>query len=269
MAPKTLNNKNALVYGAAGSLGSAISKAMAEAGANVWLAGRNLESVQRLADEITASGGCAVAEKVDATNEKEVRDFVDRVESSAGSVDISFCLIHYCDRQGMLLADLPLEDFLRPVHLAMSSQFLTSTAAARVMMRQRSGVILSLTATPAAIGYPMTGGFGAACAAIENLSRHLASELGPYGIRAVNIRSGGSPDSQYFIDALKRDPENARAAIRSLEDDTMLKRLPLMNDIAQAAVFLASENARCITGVTVDSTAGSVSGLNYKTQRTN
>jgi enoyl-[acyl-carrier-protein] reductase (NADH) len=132
------------------------------------------------------------------------------------------------------------------------------------MMKQRSGVILSLTATPGGIGYPYTGGFAPACCAVEALSRNLAAELGPYGIRVVNIRSGGSPDSRVFKQAIDTNPEAMATILRDMEKDTMLKSLPLMRDIADTAVFLVSDLARSITGVTVDVTCGTTAGLNHR-----
>src|SRR5882757_9823390 len=114
----------------------------------------------------------------------------------------------------------------------MQTQFLTATAAGRTMIKQRSGVILSLTATPGGIGYPYTGGFAAACCALESFSRNLASELGVYGVRVVNIRSGGSPDSRVFKEAIANHPEVMKEVLQKMEQDTMLKKLPLMADIA-------------------------------------
>ncbi|MGH8432028.1 MAG: SDR family oxidoreductase, partial [Solimonas sp.] len=166
--------------------------------------------------------------------------------------------------QGSALVDMAAEDFVRPVRTAMLTQFLTATAAGRVMARQRSGVVLTLSATPGGIGYPMVGGFGPACCAIEAFSTNLAAELGPHGVRVVNIRSAGSPDSRPFREAVAQDGEQARAFFARLENDTMLKELPLMNDIANAAVFLASNLAGKITGVTLDVTAGTTSALNYQ-----
>ena len=155
-------------------------------------------------------------------------------------------------------------DFIRPVTIAMQTQFLTATAAGKAMMRKGSGVILSLTATPGGIGYPNVGGFGPACCAIESFSRDLASELGPYGIRVVNIRSAGSPDSRVFREAIEKGGKEVGEIIKSMENDTMLKSLPRMDDIANTAVFLASSMAGKITGVTVDVTCGTTNGLNYK-----
>jgi enoyl-[acyl-carrier-protein] reductase (NADH) len=135
------------------------------------------------------------------------------------------------------------------------------------MIQQRSGVIISLTATPGGIGYPYTGGFAPACAAVESLSRNLASELGIYGVRVVNIRSGGSPDSRVFKEAMASNPDVMKEVFRSMEADSMLKKMPPMADIANTAVFVASDLAASITGVTIDVTAGTTAGLNYRAEK--
>lgn len=264
MNTRILQNKNAVIYGGGGSLGSTIAKAIAREGASVFLAGRNISSVQKVADEITASGEHAEAALVDALNEADVNRFVDSIVRKRGRLDLSFCLINYQVIQNIPLVHLGVEDFVRPVSIAMRSHFLTATAAGKVMMKQWCGVILSLTATPGGIGYPFTAGFAPACAAIESFSRNLASELGLYGVRVVNIRSGGSPDSQVFRQAIEHNPKEMETILRGMENDTMLKRLPLMDDIAASAVFLASDSAKSITGVTVDVTGGTTAGLNYR-----
>lgn len=259
-----LKNKNAVLYGVGESMGGAVARALAIAGAKVFLTARNLENARKVADEIRAAGGQAEADKVDALNEQAVNDHADRVVKMSGTLDVSFNLINIEDRQGTPLVDMLADDFVRPVRTAMLTQFLTATAAGRVMLQQRSGVVLSLTATPGGIGYPMVGGFGPACCAIEAFSRNLAAELGPHGIRVVNIRSAGSPDSRPFRDAAAQGSEAVKEFFARLKDDTMLKELPLMQDIANAAVFLASDLAGKITGVTLDVTAGTTSALNYK-----
>jgi NAD(P)-dependent dehydrogenase (short-subunit alcohol dehydrogenase family) len=259
-----VQNKNAIIYGAGGSLGSAVAKALANAGANVFLTGRNLGSLQKVADEIIASGGCAEVDQVDALDEKAINSHIDRVTQKAGTIDISFNAIDLLPVQDIPLVDMKAEDFVRPVTIAMQTQFLTTTAAAKVMMKQKSGVILSLTATPGGIGYPYTGGFAPACCAIESFSRNLAGELGVYGIRVVNIRSAGSPDSRIFKEAIDSNPAIMEPLLAEMEGDTMLKKLPLMADIANVAVFLSSDMAGKITGVTIDVTSGTTAGLNYK-----
>ena len=259
-----LQNKNAIIYGAGGSLGGAIAKSFASNGAKVFLAGRHLKNVIKVRDEILAAGGRADADEVDALDERATNDFVNTVKASAGTIDISFNAIDYQVIQNIPLVDMKVDDFVRPVNIAMRTQFLTAAAAAKAMMKQRSGVILTLTATPGGIGYPYTSGFATACCAIESFSRNLASELGVYGIRVVNIRSGGSPDSRVFKEAININPEAMAPILRSMEGDTMLKKLPLMADIANVAAFLTSDLAGKITGVTVDVTSGTTAGLNYK-----
>jgi 3-oxoacyl-[acyl-carrier protein] reductase len=259
-----LQNKNAVLFASGGSVGGAIARALAKAGANVFLSNHHIESVQKLASEIIAEGSKAEAYKVDALNEKEVNDHVHEIMKKAGTIDIAMNLIKTEDLQGIPLVDLSFEDFIRPIRRVSESHFITGGAAARIMMKQGSGVILSLSATPGGIGYPTAGGFGPACSVIEKISLGFASELGAYGIRVVNIRSAGSPDSQPFVEALSHDPKKGAEFIRKIEDDTMLKKMPLMNDIANVAVFLASEMAVGITGVTVDVTCGTTTALNYK-----
>ena len=255
---------NAIVYGAGGSLGGAVATALSREGATVFVTGRRLGPVQTLAAQIVAAGGQAEAAEVDALDAKAVNDYVSDLVRKAGTLDISFNAIGLKDRQNVPLIEMTLDDFVRPVRIAMDSHFITSTAAGRIMKEQRSGVILSLTATPGGIGYPNVGGFGPACCAIEGFSRNLASELGPFGVRVVNIRSGGSPDSRVFKEAIEQGGEKVTQFIDKLKDDTMLKDLPAIADVANVAVFLASGLASKITGVTVDVTCGTTAALNYK-----
>jgi len=268
MNSQMLKNRNAVIYGGGGSLGSTIARAVAKEGATVFVTGRHLSSVKQVADEIVSSGGRAEAALVDAMKEDEVNAFVDSVVREQGTLDLSFCAIDFQVVQNIPLVNLSVEDFVRPVSIAMRSHFLTATAAGKIMMKQRSGVILSLTATPGGIGYPFTAGFAPACSAIENFSRNLALELGTYGVRVVNIRSAGSPDSQVFKQAIETNPKEMAVILRGMENDTMLKKLPLMDDIANSFVFLASDFAKNITGVTIDVTGGTTAGLNYRVDST-
>jgi 3-oxoacyl-[acyl-carrier protein] reductase len=137
-----LENKNAVIYGAGGSIGSAVARAFAREGARVFLAGRTLESLEEVAEQIRSAGGVAESAQVDALDEQAVDRYVDAVAERAGSIDISFNLISYGDVQGTPLAEMAPEDFERPVMNAVRTQFLTSKAAARHMIRQGSGVIL-------------------------------------------------------------------------------------------------------------------------------
>src|ERR1700743_1305264 len=85
-----LKNKNAIIYGAGGSLGGAVAKAFADAGARVFLTGRHIASVQKVADEILASGGSAEVGQVDALDGDAIEKYIAEVLDKAGTVDISF-----------------------------------------------------------------------------------------------------------------------------------------------------------------------------------
>ena len=259
-----LHNKNAVLYGVGESLGGAVARALASAGATVFLTARDLRKAQKVADAIRASGGRAEVAEVDALDEAAVNRHAAAVVEKGGSLDVSFNLINIRDVQDIPLLEMSCADFVQPVNVAMRTQFITATAAGRIMSRQGSGVILTLTATPGGIGYAKVGGFGPACCAIEGFSRNLAAELGVSGVRVANIRSAGSPDSQPFQQALAHGGPEVAGFLEKLKDDTMLKALPLMEDIANTAVFLASPLAGKITGVTIDVTAGTTSALNYK-----
>lgn len=261
---KLLQGKTAVIYGAGGSLGGAVARAFAAGGARVFLTGRSLTTVQAVADQVLAAGGDAVAEEVDAFDERAVAAHLAQMVKEAGSVDISFNAVGVDLIQNIPLTRISIDDFVGPVTRTLQTRYLTAIAAAKTMIQQRSGVILFLTATPGGIGYPFTGGFAPACSAVETLSKNLAAELGIDGIRVVCIRSGGSPDSAVFKAATANDPAGMEAVIRKMEADTMLKALPSMADIGHAAVFLVSDLAARITGITLDVTCGTTAGLNYR-----
>lgn len=262
-----VKGKNAVIYGVSDSLGGAVAKAFAEHGGTVYVTFFHVEKAEKIAREITDAGGIAIAAQVDALDQKAVEAHLAQITAAGKTIDISFNLIDTKAAHNVPIAEMQMEDFLRPIDISMRTQFITNTAAARIMIRQRSGVILSLTATPAGIGYPMVGGFGPACSAMEALTRGLASELGPHGVRVVTIRSAGSLDSRPFREVVESSDPNAPDIFADMKADTMLKEMPKMIDIANTAVFIASEMGRMITGVVVDVTAGTTAALNYRTSK--
>lgn len=139
-----LQSKNAIIYGAGGSLGGAVASALAEAGATVFLTGRNIDSVQKVADEILKSGGKAQVDIVDALEENAVNNHIETIVEKAGTVDISFNAIGVDVVQNIPLVDISVDDFLSPITMTMQSRFITAKAAAKIMMKQKSGVILTL-----------------------------------------------------------------------------------------------------------------------------
>jgi NAD(P)-dependent dehydrogenase (short-subunit alcohol dehydrogenase family) len=260
--PGLLAGKTAVVYGAAGAMGSAVSRAFAREGAQVFLAGRTLERVNAHARELNEAGLSATAAQVDALDREAVEKHLAEVVRRTGRVDISFNLIGLGGAQGHVLTAMTREAFDEPIANAMRTHFLTATAAARHMEKRGAGVILALTAQVARKPYVASGGFGVACAAIEGLCRQLAIELGPNGIRVVTLRSSGSPDAPGVASAIA---EHARAAGVTREafeariaEKTMLKRMPRMAEIADAAVLAASDKASSITAAVINTTCGEI-----------
>jgi 3-oxoacyl-[acyl-carrier protein] reductase len=254
-----LENKNAIIYGT-GGIGSAVAHAFAREGARVLLAARTLAHVEAVVSEISAAGGRAESNQVDALDEQAVEEHISKAAEKMGHIDILFNAIGMQDVQGKPLIEMSLDDFTRPITVATTTQFLTARAAARHMIRQGSGVILTITAGPARRAFPNVGGFDMACAAIEGLWRTFAAELGPYGIRLVVIGSAGSPDTP---DVQATFQLHAQATGISLEEvlaesgsDTLLGRLPSVKEVANVAAFMASDYASAMTAVIANVTCG-------------
>src|SRR5690349_18833518 len=151
-----LAGKRAVIYGAAGAMGSAVARAFAREGAQLFLAGRTSERVQAVAEELTRAGASATAAGFDALDRAAVEKHLDDVVRSAGGVDISFNLIGLGGDQGQPLTAMTHETFAVAIDNAMRTHFLTATAAARRM--QAGGVILALTAQVARKPYVGSGG---------------------------------------------------------------------------------------------------------------
>ena len=255
-----LENKNALIYGAGGAIGGAVARAFAREGARVFLAGRALAKLDEVARDISAAGGVAETAQVDALDQQSIAKHIVEVARKAGGIDVSFNAIGIEDVQGTPLIEMSLEDFTRPITIATRTQFLTAKAVAPHMIKKGSGVIMMITATPSRIGWPLAGGFGTACAAVEGLSRQLAAELGPHGVRAICLRSAGSPESipetldgHAVGNKLTRDQ-----FIASLEEMTLLKRLPSLTDVGNVAVLMASDYAGTMTGTVANMSCGQI-----------
>lgn len=198
-----LQGKVGVIYGAGGGIGSAVARVFALEGANVFLTGRQLAPVEMVAKEIVAGGGSAEAAEVDALDEQAVDEHLRAVIDRAGRVDISFNAVGIPNAGivGIALADLDAEQFSRALKVYTTSYFLTARLAARHMIPNSSGVIMTVTALHSRIGLPLVGGYGPAQAAKEALTRDLSAELAPQGIRVVGLRPQGMPQTRTIKDA--------------------------------------------------------------------
>ncbi|WAP52250.1 SDR family oxidoreductase [Arthrobacter sp. ATA002] len=247
-----LDGKTAVIYGGGGAIGGAVARAFAREGARTCLAGLSPGPLEAVARDIRSSGGLVETALLDATNARAVERHADDVAAAAGSLDISMNVIQHGDVQGSPMVDMYVEDYLRPVSTAVQTFFLTARAAARHMMRQRSGVILVFggSGNPSPGNY--FGGLITAFEAMEAMRRQLAVELGEHGIRVVTLRSGGIPESLPAALAGRED------IAKSIVEATLLKRAATLEEVGNAAAFAASDKAGSMTAATLNISAGAL-----------
>jgi NAD(P)-dependent dehydrogenase (short-subunit alcohol dehydrogenase family) len=173
-----LQDKTAVIYGGGGAIGGAAARAFAREGARVFLAGRTLATLERVANEIVTAGGRAETAEVDALNEGAVDEHADVVAASTGRIDIALNAIGIPHVQGTPFAALSAEDYAHPITAYTRTNFLTAKAVARHMVKQGSGVILTLSTSGSQLSGQGFLGYGVTCGAIETFSRILTGELG-------------------------------------------------------------------------------------------
>jgi NAD(P)-dependent dehydrogenase (short-subunit alcohol dehydrogenase family) len=259
-----LKDKVAVVYGAGGGIGGAVAQAFTREGAMVFLTGRDLASVEIVAKQIAADGGSAEAAEVDALDEQAIDMHLRSLMDEAGRVDVSFNAVGIPNEHivGVPLTELDVERFFEPIATYSRSYFLTARLAARRMLTNRSGVIMTVTALHSRTGIPLVGGYGPAQAAKEALTRDLSAELAPHGIRVVGLRPQGMPETGTIRDAY--EPRAKASGMtweewqESLASKTHPRRLMTLEEMANVAAFMASDQASGMTGTTINLTMGSL-----------
>ncbi len=260
---QTLKGKHAVVIGAGGSIGAAVAKEFAAEGAEVFLSGRTKSTLEAVAKQITAGGGRAYAAVIDAFSDAAVNEYLDGIARQAGTVDILLDAAGPLAKEygnGKLALDLPIEEFVVPLTTMVRSRFITARAAARHMVKQHSGVIIFVTGSPARAHVPRATAIGAAFGAIENLTANVAFELSPLGVRGVCLRTLANTDSRSIQDTMEFRAGQLHItneqAMAQIAPSNFLKVLATVADTANAAVLLASDRARMLTGTVVNATAG-------------
>jgi NAD(P)-dependent dehydrogenase (short-subunit alcohol dehydrogenase family) len=259
-----LRNKRAVIFGAGGAVGAAVAKEFASQGATVFLSGRELAAIEKVAQEIRYDGGVAYAAEVDALDEQAVNAYLERVVQGKESIDILLNAMGPRAKDygnGTSTLELPLEQYLLPLSTLVPSQFITARAAARHMIQQHSGVILFVTAIPVR-GSASATAISSAFGAMESLLRCLAIDLGPSGVRVVGIRSGAMVETrtiqQSIENTARRLAISQEQVVSMFEQRSLLKRLSSVNDTARLAAFLASAGAQTLTGTILNASSGSV-----------
>lgn len=258
-----LKNKIAVIYGAGGDIGGAVARAFAHEGARLFLTGHRLEPIEAVAKDIVSSGGLADVAEVDALNEQAIDKHLQSVVDKAGRIDISFNAVGLSPSSylGASLVDMNIKQFTLPITTYTTSYFLTARLAARRMLPNKSGVIMTVSAIPARMGTP-NGGYGSSQAAKEALTRDLSLELAPQGLRVVCLRPHGMPETNTMKEVFDN---RAKLAGMSWEQFTGYlasmshpRRVMTLAEMGNVAAFVASEKASGMTGMTVNLTMGSL-----------
>lgn len=262
-----LENRNAVIHGGSGAIGSAVARAMAREGAHVVLVARTPSRLHAVARQIADAGGSVETAWLDALDEQAVEGHVEALAARLGHIDIALNAVGIAHVQGTPLAQLSFDEYALPLHAYTRTNFLTARAVARQMVKQRSGVIMTLS-TP---GSRMAGagfmGYGAACAAVEAMTRHLAGELGGHGVRVLCLRPDAIPEAQqhgtHAREVFRQVAAHAGLGIDAMLAErgraaTLLKRLPTLDEVAETAAFMASDRAGAITASVVNLSCGAM-----------
>ncbi|MGH9577255.1 MAG: SDR family NAD(P)-dependent oxidoreductase, partial [Terriglobales bacterium] len=246
-----LSGRVVAVTGAAQGIGAATARAFAEQQASVALLDIDGAGAKRVADAIAGRGGRAFAIHTDVTDEKSVERAIAGVASELGGLDV---LINCAGGYGRLatVEDMPVEEWDRTVALNLRSVFLVSRAAIPHLKRSKAGRIINVSSISGRqVTVASSPAYGSAKAGVIQLTRFLAQQLGPAGITANAIAPITTLTPR--VAALRTEAELERIA--SL---VPLKRLAEPEDHAQAMLFLASDAASYINGITLDVNGGRV-----------
>lgn len=233
-----LTGKVGIVWGGGFGMGERSSLRLAEAGAQVAVVDLIAERAERVAAQINASGGKAVALVADVTDEASTQAALDAAEAALGPVDVMITVIGL-GVWGQLL-DFTMEQWMESHRLNLTSFFLPARAVARSLVKHgKPGAIACVSSVSGLTAAPNHGGYGAAKAGMINLVRTMANEWGQYGIR-VNAAMPGAAATPRL--------EMPPAALEKFKEMLPLQRPADPDELAKALVFLVSDMASYITG---------------------
>ena len=257
-----LKDKIAIVYGGSGAVGGAVARAYAREGAHVVLAARNRAPLEAVAADIRAAGGRAEATLVDARDPASIESHLTDVTGRLGPVRIMFNAVVWDDVQGMHMSEMGYDATMLPVIGGMKTWFHTGTIIARHMAEHGGGVIVGITANVGRVTMANVGGFGIACAAVENFLRQLGQEVGKQGVRVCWVRSPGSPDAPGVRDAWMQHAAAVGKTFDELSEEwgsgVPLGRVTALAQVADAAALLSSDLAAGMTATFANATGGAL-----------
>ncbi|MFC1823399.1 SDR family NAD(P)-dependent oxidoreductase [Thermodesulfobacteriota bacterium] len=243
----------AIVTGAGRGIGKGIALGLAKAGANVVAAARTLSEIEAVVGEIDGIGRKGLAIPTDVSRSDQIDHMIDKTMEAFGRIDI---LVNNAAGVFYSPSEKISENGWNTIMQAcLTSAFLCSKAAGLRMIERRKGNIINISSIAGTDCLPGSAPYAAAKAGMINLTRTLAMEWGPYGIR-VNCIAPGTVDTPGTHQVLQ-DPKRRQAMIRRIP----LGRIAQPEDMAGTAVYLASEASSYVTGETIMLTGGMPSAV--------
>ena len=248
----TLNGHIALVTGSSRGIGAAIAAELARRGAPVAVHGRDQAAVAGVAAAIAADGGKAIAVTGDVTDFGQVESVRRQVEEALGPVDILVANAGGSPTPPAPLEEIPEDGWRAAVDANLLATFLTLKSFLPGMKERRQGTIITIGSAAGRRAHPGSPiPYAAAKAGVALLTQDVAAQAGPFGIRVNCI----APETILTEGNRMRIPDELQAALAEAHP---LKRLGTPQDVADAAAFLASEQAAWITGTVIDVAGGAV-----------
>ncbi len=254
-----LINKIAIVTGAGQGLGEAIAIRLAQEGCKVAVADINLPSVEIVTQRIKETKGDSLALKVDVTKSEQVKSMVEKTVKEFSHLDI------VVSNAGILksyeLTDFPEEDWRRVIEVNLVGYFLLAKEAAKIMKKQKSGVIIQINSKSGKKGSYWNSAYAASKFAGIGLTQSIALDLAPYDIRVNAVCPGNLLDSPLWVNSLyeqyARKWRISKEEVRKkYENGVPLGRGCQYEDVANVVVFLASDEASYMTGQAINVTGG-------------
>jgi NAD(P)-dependent dehydrogenase (short-subunit alcohol dehydrogenase family) len=254
-----LQNKVILITGAGSGIGKSSALLFGQEGAHVIV--NDLDAVKgaETAAEIESNGGKAIFLQADVTDPESVKTMVDRAIEACGRIDVLF---NNAGISGVgALHELEPEQWDRVIRVNIRGVFLPSKYVIPHMMEQRSGSIINMSSCIAEIGLARRASYAATKGAVLALTKSMQVDYAPYNIR-VNALLPGTILTPFVENYLKTSYDDPEAAIRSLKSRQLSDELGTPEDVAQAALFLASDESKFMMGSPLYIDGGAVFGKN-------
>jgi len=254
-----LANKVTLITGSGSGIGKASALRFAAEGATVVVNDLNAEQGQGTVDEIVAAGGKAAFYQADVTNPEQVKAMAERIVADHGRIDVLF---NNAGVSGVgMLHEVEPEAWDRVVNINIRGVFLPSKFVLPYMMEQRSGSIINMSSCIAEIGLAKRASYSATKGAVLALTKSMQVDYAPYNIR-VNALLPGTILTPFVEDYLRKSYDDPEAAYASLKTRQLSGDLGRPEDVAQAALFLASDESKFMMGSPLYIDGGVVFGKN-------